>query len=93
MLRHENSGRVGGLKSIKSKYAELIPRSMCQGPFQWQRKVCSRSAQGFDSSARQMPENGEQMILANQGQNRAQASRNLIRKLGLPEPPRRRIKT
>ena len=27
------------------------------------------------------------MILANQGQNRAQASRKLIRKLGLPEPP------
>ena len=54
-----------------------------------QRKVCARSAQGFDSSARQMPEIGEQMILANQGQNRAQASRNLIRKLGLPEPPRR----
>ena len=48
----------------------------------------ARFAQGFDSSARQVPETGEQMILANQGQNRAQASRKLMRKLGLPEPPR-----
>ena len=53
-----------------------------------QRKVCARFAQGFDCSARQVPETGEQMILANQGQNRAQASRKLMRKLGLPEPPR-----
>jgi len=45
-------------------------------------------AQGFDCSARQVPETGEQMILANQGQNRAQASRKLMRKLGLPEPAR-----
>ena len=37
----------------------------------------ARFAQGFDSSARQVPETGEQMILANQGQNRAQASRKL----------------
>ena len=48
----------------------------------------ARFAQGFDSSARQVPDTGEQMILANQGQNRGQASRKLIRKLGLPEPPR-----
>ena len=47
----------------------------------------ARFAQGFDCSARQVPETGEQMILANQGQNRAQASRKLMRKLGLPEPP------
>ncbi|MCV6577339.1 MAG: hypothetical protein OIF58_16575, partial [Cohaesibacter sp.] len=37
----------------------------------------ARFAQGFDSSARQVPETGDQMILANQGQNRAQASRKL----------------
>ncbi len=48
----------------------------------------ARFAQGFDSSARQVPVTGEQMILANQGQNRAQASRKLMRKLGLPGPPR-----
>ena len=48
----------------------------------------ARFAQGFDSSARQVPETREQMILANQGQNRAQTSRKLIRKLRLPEPPR-----
>ena len=53
-----------------------------------QRKVCARFAQGFDSSARQAPVIVEQMILTNQGQNRAQASRKLMRKLGLPEPPR-----
>ena len=39
----------------------------------------ARFAQGFDSSARQAPETGEQMILANQGQNREQTSRKLIR--------------
>jgi len=48
----------------------------------------TRFAQGFDCSARQMPETGEKMILANQWQNRARASRKLICKLGLPEPPR-----
>ena len=48
----------------------------------------ARFAQGFDSSVRQVPETGEQMTLANQGQNPAQALRKLIRKLGLPEPPR-----
>ena len=42
-----------------------------------QRKVCARFAQGFDSSARQVPVTGKQMILANQRQNRAQASRKL----------------
>ena len=32
----------------------------------------ARFAQGFDSLARQVPVTGKQMILANQGQNRAQ---------------------
>ena len=34
----------------------------------------ARFAQGFRNSARQVPVTGEQMILANQGQNRAQAN-------------------
>ena len=53
-----------------------------------QRKVCARFAQGFDCSARQVPETGEQMILANQGQNRAQASRKLAQAHAQARPSR-----
>ena len=48
----------------------------------------ARFAQGFDSSARQVPETGEQMILANQGQNRAQASRKLAQAPAQARPSR-----
>ena len=53
-----------------------------------QRKVCARFAQGFDSSARQAPVTGEQMILTNQGQNRAQASRKLAQANAQARPSR-----
>ena len=53
-----------------------------------QRKVCARFAQGFDSSARQVPVTGEQMILTNQGQNRAQASRKLAQANAQARPSR-----
>ena len=53
-----------------------------------QRKICARFAQGFDSSARQVPVTGEQMILANQGQNRAQASRKLAQANAQARPSR-----
>ena len=48
----------------------------------------ARFAQGFDSSARQVPDTGEQMILANQGQNRAQASRKLAQANSQARPSR-----
>ena len=48
----------------------------------------ARFAQGFDSSARQVPVTGEQMILANQGQNRAQASRKLAQANAQARPSR-----
>ena len=48
----------------------------------------ARFAQGFDCSARQVPETGEQMILANQGQNRAQASRKLAQAHAQARPSR-----
>ena len=53
-----------------------------------QRKVCARFAQGFDSSARQAPVTGEQMILTNQGQNRAQPSRKLAQANAQARPSR-----
>ena len=53
-----------------------------------QRKVCARFAQGFDSSARQVPVTREQIILTNQGQNRAQASRKLAQAIAQARPSR-----
>ena len=48
----------------------------------------ARFAQGFDCSARQVPETREQMILANQGQNRAQTSRKLAQAHAQARPSR-----
>jgi len=71
-----------------SFYSGSLPK--CSG-FAGQGKVCARFAQDFDNSAKQLRDIGEQMILANQGQHRAQTSRKLTQthcKLGLPKPPR-----